>query len=50
LADELFFSLDAPIQRLTMPDIPNPHNLLLLEKAVPNEQSIALAMTKLIEV
>jgi 2-oxoisovalerate dehydrogenase E1 component len=50
LADELFFSLDAPIKRLTMPDIPNPHNFLLLEKAVPNEQSIALAMKKLIEV
>ncbi|WP_369922300.1 transketolase C-terminal domain-containing protein [Marinomonas polaris] len=50
LADELFFSLDAPIQRLTMPDIPNPHNFLLLEKAVPSEQKIALAMKKLIEV
>lgn len=50
LADELFFSLDAPIQRLTMPDIPNPHNFLLLEEAVPSEQKIALAMTKLIEV
>jgi 2-oxoisovalerate dehydrogenase E1 component len=50
LADELFFSLDAPIQRLTMPDIPNPHNFLLLEKAVPSEQKIADAMKKLIEV
>ncbi|RDL45584.1 pyruvate dehydrogenase [Marinomonas piezotolerans] len=50
IADEMFFSLDAPIQRLTMPDIPNPHNALLLEKAVPTEQSIAQAMKKLIEV
>lgn len=50
LADELFFSLDAPIQRLTMPDIPNPHNALLLEEAVPTEQKIAQSMKKLIEV
>lgn len=50
LADELFFSLDAPIKRLTMPDIPNPHNISLLERAVPSEQSIAQAMKHLIEV
>ena len=50
LSDELFFSLDAPIKRLTMPDIPNPHNISLLERAVPNEQSIAQAMQTLIEV
>ncbi|WP_460752421.1 alpha-ketoacid dehydrogenase subunit alpha/beta [Marinomonas epiphytica] len=50
LADELFFSLDAPVQRLTMPDIPNPHNFILLDKAVPSEQRIAQAMTDLIEI
>jgi len=50
LAEELFFSLDAPIQRLTMPDIPNPHNFLLLESAVPSEQKIAQALQNLIEV
>ena len=50
LAEELFFSLDAPIQRLTMPDIPNPHNFLLLESAVPSEQKIAQAMQNLIDV
>ena len=27
LAQENFFSLDAPIERLAMPDIPSPHNL-----------------------
>lgn len=50
LAEELFFSLDAPIQRLTMPDIPNPHNFLLLESAVPSEQKITQAMQNLIDV
>ncbi|MBQ0756222.1 MAG: pyruvate dehydrogenase, partial [Amphritea sp.] len=50
LSDELFFSLDAPIQRLAMPDIPNPHNIHLLDVAVPTVQSIALAMQNLIEV
>ncbi len=50
LSDEIFFSLDAPIQRLTMPDIPNPHNFHLLDKAVPNQERIAQAMKNLIEV
>ena len=50
LSDEVFFSLDAPIQRLTMPDVPNPHNIHLMEKAVPSEASIAQAMQNLIEI
>ncbi len=36
LAQEAFFSLEAPIERLAMPDIPSPHNPLLLEAAVPD--------------
>ena len=36
LAKEAFFSLDAPIERLTMPDIPSPHSPVLLEAAVPS--------------
>jgi len=35
LAKEAFFHLDAPIERLTMPDIPNPHSPILLDAAVP---------------
>jgi 2-oxoisovalerate dehydrogenase E1 component len=35
LAREAFFELDAPIERLTMPDIPSPHSPILLEAAVP---------------
>ena len=40
VAKEGFFDLDAPIQRLTMPDIPNPHNIHLLNAAVPTVERI----------
>lgn len=36
LAKDAFFDLDAPIERLTMPDIPSPHSPVLLEAAVPS--------------
>jgi 2-oxoisovalerate dehydrogenase E1 component len=36
LAREAFFDLDAPIERLAMPDIPSPHSLGLLEVVVPS--------------
>jgi 2-oxoisovalerate dehydrogenase E1 component len=35
LAREAFFDLDAPIERLAMPDIPSPHSIGLLEAVVP---------------
>ena len=41
LAKEAFFNLDAPIERLTMPDIPSPHSPVLLDVAVPNVERIA---------
>jgi 2-oxoisovalerate dehydrogenase E1 component len=40
LAKEAFFNLDAPIERLTMPDIPSPHSPVLLDAAVPNVDRI----------
>jgi 2-oxoisovalerate dehydrogenase E1 component len=40
LAKEVFFDLDAPIERLTMPDIPSPHSPVLLEAAVPSTDRI----------
>ena len=40
LAKEAFFNLDAPIERLTMPDIPSPHSPVLLDAAVPNAERI----------
>jgi 2-oxoisovalerate dehydrogenase E1 component len=47
LAQESFFDLDAPIERLTMPDIPSPHSPVLLEAAVPDVARIALAIQRL---
>ena len=41
LAREAFYSLDAPIERLTMPDIPSPHSPVLLEAALPDVPQIA---------
>jgi 2-oxoisovalerate dehydrogenase E1 component len=49
IVDEAFYDLDAPVQRLTMPDIPNPHNIHLLDAAVPSKECIAEAMQNLIE-
>lgn len=40
LARDAFFDLDAPIERLTMPDIPSPHSPVLLEAAVPATSKI----------
>ncbi|MFT5163221.1 MAG: 2-oxoisovalerate dehydrogenase E1 component, partial [Alteromonadaceae bacterium] len=50
LAKEAFFYLDAPIERLTMPDTPNPHNIHLLNAAVPTVERIKTAMIDLIEI
>jgi 2-oxoisovalerate dehydrogenase E1 component len=44
LAKEAFFDLDAPIERLTMPDIPSPHSPILLDAAVPNVARITQAI------
>jgi 2-oxoisovalerate dehydrogenase E1 component len=49
LAHRAFFSLDAPIERLTMPDIPSPHNVRLLESVVPSVERIADRMRELID-
>ena len=40
VADEAFMDLDAPVARLTMPDIPSPHNPVLLDWAVPAVERI----------
>jgi 2-oxoisovalerate dehydrogenase E1 component len=40
VADEAFMDLDAPVSRLTMPDIPSPHNPVLLNWAVPSVDRI----------
>ena len=50
VAKEAFFSLDAPIERLAMPDIPSPHSPLLLEAAVPGVDSITRAIQQIASV
>ncbi|HVN45171.1 MAG TPA: transketolase C-terminal domain-containing protein [Steroidobacteraceae bacterium] len=47
LAQECFFSLDAPIERLAMPDIPSPHSPVLLEAALPSVAQITRAIQRL---
>jgi 2-oxoisovalerate dehydrogenase E1 component len=40
VADEAFLDLDAPVARVTMPDIPSPHNPALMDWAVPSVAKI----------
>jgi 2-oxoisovalerate dehydrogenase E1 component len=47
LAQESFRSLEAPIERLAMPDIPSPHSPLLLEAALPGVGGITQAIQRL---
>jgi 2-oxoisovalerate dehydrogenase E1 component len=47
LVQEAFFHLDAPIERLAMPDIPSPHSPILLEAALPSVRGIAAAMQRI---
>ena len=42
IAREAFLSLDAPIERLAVPDIPLPYNVALLETILPTVDAIAL--------
>jgi 2-oxoisovalerate dehydrogenase E1 component len=44
LAKDAFFDLDAPIERVTMPDVPSPHSPLLLDAVVPSVARIAHAI------
>jgi len=45
---ECFMDLDAPPERLTMPDIPSPYNPVLLQAAVPGVDSIRDAIIDLV--
>jgi 2-oxoisovalerate dehydrogenase E1 component len=48
VADEAFLDLDAPVARLTMPDIPSPHNAVLLDWAVPSVEKIRAKIDELV--
>jgi 2-oxoisovalerate dehydrogenase E1 component len=49
VAQQAFFNLDAPIQRLAIPDVPVPHNFGLMEAVVPGVESIAERMSEVLE-
>jgi 2-oxoisovalerate dehydrogenase E1 component len=48
VADEAFLDLDAPVARVTMPDIPSPHHPALLEWAVPSVERIRAEIDRLV--
>jgi 2-oxoisovalerate dehydrogenase E1 component len=48
VADEAFLDLDAPVARVTMPDIPSPHHPSLLDAAVPSVARIRAEIDRLV--
>ena len=50
LAKDAFFDLDAPVERLAMPDIPSPHSPVLLDAVLPSVEKIAATMTAVVAV
>ncbi|MBA1244356.1 alpha-ketoacid dehydrogenase subunit alpha/beta [Pseudomonas japonica] len=48
VADEAFLDLDAPVSRLTMPDIPSPHHPTLLEAVLPSVAGIQAKLDELL--
>ncbi len=48
VADEAFLDLDAPLARVTMPDIPSPHHPKLMEAALPSPASIRVEIERLV--
>jgi len=48
VADEAFLDLDAPVARITMPDIPSPHNPALLDWVVPSAEKIRVKIDELV--
>ena len=48
VADQAFLDLDAPVARVTMPDIPSPHHPKLLDWAVPSVADIRAEIDRLV--
>ena len=48
VADEAFLDLDAPVARVTMPDIPSPHHPTLMEAALPSVARIRAEIERLV--
>ena len=49
VASEAFLDLDAPVERLTVPDVPLPYNVELMETALPTPETISEAIYDLVE-
>ena len=49
VTEEAFLSLDAPIQRMAIPDIPTPYNVALMNAILPQVDDIAARMVELVE-
>ncbi len=47
LVEHAFFDLDAPVERLAMPDVPSPHSPILLDAVVPGVGDIVAAMRRI---
>jgi 2-oxoisovalerate dehydrogenase E1 component len=50
LATEAFFDLDAPIERLAVPDVPSPHSPVLLNAVLPSVEMIADSLAALVAI
>jgi 2-oxoisovalerate dehydrogenase E1 component len=48
VAKECFFNLDAPIERVAVPDVPLPYNVGLLSAVLPGVDTIAAKMEELL--
>jgi 2-oxoisovalerate dehydrogenase E1 component len=49
VAKEAFFNLDAPVERLTTPDVPLPYNIPLMDAVLPGVEKIADKMIEIVE-
>ncbi len=49
VAEDAFLSLDAPISRLAIPDLPTPYNVGLMNAVLPSVEAIAAKMRDLLE-
>jgi 2-oxoisovalerate dehydrogenase E1 component len=48
IASQAFTSLDAPIERLAVPDIPVPYNIRMMEAILPSTASIRSKIVRLL--
>jgi 2-oxoisovalerate dehydrogenase E1 component len=49
IAEAAFLSLDAPIARLAIPDVPTPYNVALMNAVLPQVEEITRRMVELVE-